>query len=128
MTPPSRASHSSKTSEAAASSDKHPFSSKVSAPLTQTQRRYLRGLCHDLKPVVMLGNKGVTEAVTRELELSIDHHELVKVKLSGGDRDERQQQLDALTGATGAELVQQIGHVVSLFRRNPDKPKLALPR
>lgn len=76
----------------------------------------------------MLGNKGVTESVTRELILTLDHHELVKVKLSGGDREQRQQQLDHLLEATGAELVQQIGHVVSLFRRNPENPQLALPR
>lgn len=116
MTPSSRASHPETGPETPV------------APLTQAQRRYLRGLCHDLKPVVMLGNKGVTEAVKTELGSTLDHHELVKVKLSGGDRDERQQQLDALLEATGAELVQQIGHVVSLFRRNIEKPRLALPR
>ncbi len=97
-------------------------------PLTPTQRRYLRGMCHHLKPLVMLGNKGITDGVIRELDLTLDHHELVKVKLSGGDRDERQQQLDRLLESTRAELVQQIGHVVSLFRRNPDQPQLALPR
>lgn len=116
MTPPSPASHPETT----------PVTARV--PLTQSQRRYLRGMCHDLKPVVMLGNKGVTDAVKTELGSTLDHHELVKVKLSGGDRDERQQQLDALLEATGAELVQQIGHVVGLFRRNADNPKLALPR
>lgn len=98
------------------------------APLTQSQRRYLRGVCHHHKPLVMLGNKGVTDGVVRELALTLDHHELVKVKLSGGDRDERQRQLEHLLEATGAELVQQIGHVVSLFRRNPENPQLALPR
>lgn len=97
------------------------------APLTATQRRYLRGLCHALKPLVMLGNKGLTDGVKAELDLTLTHHELVKIKLSGSDRDERQQQLDALLAATGAELVQQIGHVVSVFRRNPDQPRLALP-
>lgn len=96
-------------------------------PLTTTQRRYLRGLCHGLKPVLMLGNKGVTDNVMAELGRTLDDHELVKIKLSGGDRGERQQQLDALLETSGAELVQQIGHVASLFRRNPDKPGLALP-
>ena len=121
MTPPSRVSPSK-------SAPKTTPEAAVATPLTQTQRRYLRGLCHDLKPVVMLGNKGATDAVTAELEQAVDHHELVKVKLSGGDREERQQQLDALLEATGAELVQQIGHMVSLFRRNVAKPRLALPR
>jgi RNA-binding protein len=50
------------------------------------------------------------------------------VKLSGGDKEERQAQLDALLSGTGAEAVQQIGHVAVLFRRNADEPKIALPR
>lgn len=96
--------------------------------LTQSQRRYLRGLCHHLHPVILLGAKGVTEAVIEELRRALAHHELVKIKLSGGDRDERRQQIEALTGATGAELVQAIGHTASVFLRNEDEPRLALPR
>jgi len=50
------------------------------------------------------------------------------VKLSGGDKDERQAQIDVLAGGTQAEKIHQIGHVVVLFRRNADEPKIALPR
>jgi RNA-binding protein len=96
--------------------------------LSPTQRRYLRSLAHDLSPVILLGAKGATEAVTKELGLALEHHELVKVKLSGGDREERQQQIETLTAGTEAETVQQIGHVVVLFLRNTKDPKLALPR
>lgn len=96
--------------------------------LSPSQRRYLRSLAHDLKPVILLGAKGATEAVVKELDLALTHHELVKVKLSGGDKDERQEQIHFLAGGTGAENVQQIGHIVVLFRRNEDEPKLALPR
>jgi RNA-binding protein len=96
--------------------------------LSPSQRRYLRSLAHDLNPVILLGAKGATEAVLKELDLALSHHELVKVKLSGGDKDERQQQIDFFTAGTGAESVQQIGHIVVLFRRNEDEPKLALPR
>ncbi|TCV97351.1 RNA-binding protein [Luteibacter rhizovicinus] len=96
--------------------------------LSPTQRRYLRSLAHDLSPVILLGNKGATEAVAKELALALDHHELVKVKLSGGDREEREAQIGFLIDGTGAEAVQQIGHVVVLFRRNEQDPKLALPR
>ena len=96
--------------------------------LSPSQRRYLRSLAHDLKPVILLGAKGATEAVVKELDLALTHHELVKVKLSGGDKDERQEQIDVLAGGTGAENIQQIGHIVVLFRRNEDEPKLALPR
>ena len=96
--------------------------------LSPSQRRYLRSLAHDLSPVILLGAKGATDAVLKELDLALSHHELVKVKLSGGDKDERQQQIEFLSQGTRAESVQQIGHVVVLFRRNEDEPKLALPR
>ncbi len=96
--------------------------------LSPSQRRYLRSLAHDLHPVILLGAKGATDAVVKELDLALSHHELVKVKLSGGDKDERQQQIDVLSAGTQSESVQQIGHIVVLFRRNEDEPKLALPR
>ncbi|EIL87595.1 MULTISPECIES: ribosome assembly RNA-binding protein YhbY [Rhodanobacter] len=96
--------------------------------LSPSQRRYLRSLAHDLNPVILLGAKGATDAVLKELDGALSHHELVKVKLSGGDKAERDAQIDFLAGGTGAENVQQIGHVVVLFRRNEDEPKLALPR
>lgn len=96
--------------------------------LSPTQRRYLRSLAHDLSPVILLGAKGATEAVAKELGNALDQHELVKVKLSGGDKEERQAQIAFLTGETKAETVQEIGHVVVLFRRNEQDPKLALPR
>lgn len=96
--------------------------------LTASQRRYLRGLCHSLHPVILLGAKGVTDAVIKELGIALDHHELVKIKLSGSDKAGSQQQLHALLEATQAQLVQQIGHTASVFRRNQDEPRLALPR
>lgn len=96
--------------------------------LTSSQTRYLRSLAHDLSAVVLLGNKGATEAVVKELNQALDIHELVKVKLSGGDKDERQMQIDVLAQGTQAEQVHQIGHVVVFFRRNAEEPKIALPR
>ncbi|MEO6798941.1 MAG: ribosome assembly RNA-binding protein YhbY [Rhodanobacter sp.] len=96
--------------------------------LTFSQIRYLRSLAHDLSPVVLLGNKGATEAVVKELGQALDIHELVKVKLSGGDKDDRRAQIDVLTTGTQAQQIHQIGHVVVLFRRNTDEPKIALPR
>lgn len=96
--------------------------------LTQSQKRYLRGMCHHLKPLVMVGGKGVTPAVTDELDVALKAHELVKVKLAGSDKATRRDQLASLLAATGAETVQQIGHMAGLFRRNPESPRLALPR
>lgn len=96
-------------------------------PLSPSQKRYLRGLAHNLKPVILTGNKGVTPALIKELSNALDQHELVKVKL-GDDRDERRAQIAELGDVAKAELVQSIGRVACFYRRNEDKPKLALPR
>ena len=95
-------------------------------PLTNAQIRYLRGLAHKLKPVVHLGQKGVTPSVLAELDAALTVHELVKVKLAG-ERDEKKGLVAQLARESKAEVVQQIGHVVSLYRRNAEKPRLALP-
>lgn len=96
--------------------------------ITPSQRRYLRGLAHPLKPIVMLGGKGVTPSVLAELDHALDDHELIKVKLDGGDRDERALSLTQLLDVSHAEKVQTIGHVAVLYRRNEEQPKIALPR
>lgn len=111
-----------------------PFSALDSAirlnsmPLTPAQRRYLRGLAHPLKPVLMLGDKGVTPSVLAELDHALDDHELIKVKLFGEDRSKRKMSLTQLLEASGAERVQAIGHVAVLYRRNDEQPRIALPR
>jgi RNA-binding protein len=97
-------------------------------PLTSTQKRYLRGLAHTLKPVIMVGNKGISDALLAEFSIALDDHELVKVKLAGDDREERAAQVGKLGEAGHAELVQSIGKVACFYRRNADKPKLALPK
>jgi len=96
--------------------------------LTNTQIRYLRGLAHDLNPVILVGNKGITPALVKEFDAALDQHELVKVKIAGDDREARKQQIDDLAQQAGAEVVQRIGHVASYFRHNEDAPKIALPR
>ena len=94
--------------------------------LTNVQTRYLRGLAHKLKPVVYLGQKGVTPSVLAELDAALTVHELVKVKLAG-EREEKAGLVEQLAREAKAEVVQKIGHVVSLFRRNTEKPRVALP-
>lgn len=96
-------------------------------PLSPSQKRYLRGLAHSLKPVIMTGNKGVTPALIKEFSNALDQHELVKVKL-GDDRDERKAHIAELGEGAKAELVQSIGRVACFYRRNEEQPKLALPR
>jgi RNA-binding protein len=95
--------------------------------LKPTQKRYLRSQAHHLKPVLQSGNKGVTAAFVAEVGVALDQHELIKVKLAAGDREERKAMIDQLAADSGASVVQTIGHIVVLFRRNRDEPKIALP-
>jgi len=99
---------------------------KKNQALDKVTVKYLRSLAHALKPVVRLGQNGLTEAVTKELNIALDHHELVKVKLSASEREARDQQLTALCASVRAECVQQIGHTATLFRRNVKKPVIEL--
>lgn len=98
------------------------------APLTSNQKRYLRGLAHPLKPVILVGAKGVTEALLAELDLALDHHELVKVRIAAEDRDARDAGIAILLERSGAQLVQRVGNIACLFRRNPEAPQVPLPR
>lgn len=95
--------------------------------LTASQKRYLRGLTHDINPVVMVGDKGLTDNVMAEIELALDHHELVKVKLRS-DRDTRREWSQRIARECAAETVHEIGQVACFYRRNPEKPKIELPR
>lgn len=94
--------------------------------LSNRQLRYLRGLCHHLKPVVMVGDKGLSDNVKSEIEIALSHHELIKIKLKS-DRETRAQWADQIQEFYGAERIQSIGQVVSFFRRNPEKPVIELP-
>ncbi|HPF72962.1 MAG: ribosome assembly RNA-binding protein YhbY [Rhodanobacteraceae bacterium] len=96
--------------------------------LTNAQTRYLRGLAHSLKPVIMVGAKGITDNLLAELDGALTHHELVKVKFAVGDRDERDAAVKQLVDASKASLVQRIGNVACLYRRHPKKPQIILPK
>ncbi len=100
----------------------------MSSPLSNAQKRYLRGLAHDLKAIIQVGAKGVTPALVAELGLALEQHELIKVKVAAEDREARDELIVELVGQTGAELVNRIGHTAVLFRRSQDKPLVILPR
>lgn len=90
--------------------------------LDKHQKQRLRALAHDRKPVVIIGDKGLTESVLAELEAAITHHELVKVRVNASERDARDACIATMVERLGAELVQRIGHVATLFRRNAKRP------
>ena len=97
-------------------------------PLTSSQKRFLRGFAHDLKPVILVGQKGITPNLLAEFDGAIDHHELVKVKLADDDRETRAASIEAIRAHSGAELVQAIGKTATFFRRLPERSQFTLPK
>lgn len=95
--------------------------------LSESQKKHLRGLGHALKPVVTVGDAGLSDAVLNEFDSTIAHHELIKVKVRAGDRDERDAIIADLCKRGRAELVTRIGNVALVYRRNKEKPRVALP-
>ena len=100
----------------------------MSLALSNAQKRYLRGLAHDLKPVVLVGAKGVTPALLAELDQALEQHELLKVKVAAEDRETRDAWIEALVEPSRAALVGRIGHIAVLYRRRQDKPLVILPK
>ncbi|NNL19051.1 MAG: ribosome assembly RNA-binding protein YhbY [Boseongicola sp.] len=95
--------------------------------LTESQKKYLRGLAHQKKAVVMLGDKGLTDNVMKEIKTALAFHELIKIKVRVGDRNERDNLLEQITEAQECQLIQRVGNTATLFKRNTDKPKIQLP-
>ncbi|GHA24850.1 MULTISPECIES: ribosome assembly RNA-binding protein YhbY [Oceanisphaera] len=95
--------------------------------LTNKQRQYLKGMAHSLKPVVLLGQHGLTEGVLAEIDLALNFHELIKVKVAAEDREVKTLIMDAIVRETAAVKVQSIGHILTLYRASEEK-KISLPR
>jgi RNA-binding protein len=95
--------------------------------LTPAERRLLKAHAHKLHPVVMIGDKGLTEAVLRAIDENLKSHELIKVKVAGEDRTARDAVLARICEALDASPVQQIGKVLVLYRENPTPPPAPKP-
>ncbi len=96
--------------------------------LSNTQQRYLRGLSHSLRPIILVGGKGLTDNLIAELDGALEHHELIKVKISAEDRESRDEMVAELVLRSRAQLVQRVGHVATLYRRSQTHSQLTLPR
>ena len=96
--------------------------------LTNNQKKFLRSKGHSLKPVVMLGQHGLSEGVLAELESSLETHELLKIKVRGDDREDKQQIINEIVNISGAHLVQVIGNVMVIYRAFDKDPQIILPR
>jgi len=95
--------------------------------MTGKDRRYLRGLAHQMSPVVIIGQHGLSEAVVRQVDSALVDHELIKVRLGSECPVDRDEAATALTARTGAELAGAIGRVLILYRPHPERPRIVLP-
>ncbi|MGL5291163.1 MAG: ribosome assembly RNA-binding protein YhbY [Vibrionaceae bacterium] len=95
--------------------------------LTTKQKQFLKGLAHDLKPVVLMGANGLVEAVLAEIDQALTHHELIKVKIAAEDRDTKVLIANAIVRETKAQQVQIIGKTLVLYRPSEEQ-KIQLPR
>ncbi|WP_342631177.1 ribosome assembly RNA-binding protein YhbY [Marinobacter alkaliphilus] len=94
--------------------------------LSPEQRREYRAIAHNLKPVIIVGDKGLSEGLQDELERALNDHELLKIKVASTDREARQEAIQALCESSGAELVQTIGKIAVILRRaKKPNPKLS---
>ena len=93
--------------------------------LTEQQKKRLRGLGHKLKPVITVGAGGLSDPLLEEFERSIEHHELMKVKVNTANREERDTAIRALCEYSGAQLIQRVGNVGLLFRLKNKNSKFA---
>ena len=99
----------------------------INKPLTKNAQKFLRGIAHDTKPVVTIADKGITDNILLEIEVCLDQHELIKIKIRT-DRETRQQYIAELLKESGAQMVQSIGQTLTIFRANPKKPVFELPK
>ncbi len=94
--------------------------------LSNEQKKAYRSIGHTLNPVVTVAGQGLSAGVMEETNRALNDHELIKVKVSVGDRDVRDAVIAELLQSTGAELVQRIGNIALILRRNPKaKPSLS---
>ncbi len=88
-------------------------------PSNSKELRQLRALAHPLRPVVTVAGNGLSASVLQEVDRALSDHELIKVKIAVGDRLQRESVVAALCEQAGAQLVQRIGNIATLIRRNP---------
>lgn len=95
--------------------------------LNPIQIRFLRAQGHHLKPVVLIGDKGLSEAVLKEIAVAVKAHELIKIKVMNDERSEREVMLDTICALTGAAPIQHIGKTLLIYKQAA-QAKLVLPR
>ncbi|MDQ6964876.1 MAG: ribosome assembly RNA-binding protein YhbY [Mariprofundales bacterium] len=88
--------------------------------LDSKQRKRLKAEAHHLKPVIRIGQGGLSDGVVQETDRTLDHHPLIKVHIHNGDRAERARLAQSLADAVAADLVHSIGKVTILYREQSE--------
>jgi RNA-binding protein len=99
----------------------------VSMALTEPQKKHLRRLGHALHPIVLIGQRGLTESVAAEMRRALDDHELVKIRARVDTRDNRDAIFAELSRQTASEFVYRIGNVGLFYKQNNKLQKILLP-
>jgi RNA-binding protein len=97
--------------------------------LKGSQRQHLRGVAHSYKSLVQIGKEGLSESVIRAIDIALDAHELIKVKIAA-ERDKREDFVPIIEARLSCECVGMVGRVAILYREHPDpeKRKIAVPK
>jgi len=88
--------------------------------LSAAEKKSLKARAHKLEPVVMIGTKGITDEVVKEVALALKAHELIKVRAAGLERDQREDAFKEICRRTGAEAIQSVGKVFVIYRKNDE--------
>jgi RNA-binding protein len=85
--------------------------------LSQTERKMLKQAAHHLKPVILTGGKGLTEAVHKEITRALFDHELIKIKINAEEREDRKAMIEEIAAQHEAEVIQQVGHTATFYKK-----------
>lgn len=91
--------------------------------LDKKYKKQLKALCHNLKPTIIVGTNGVNKALMQELILTLNHHELIKIKINLDAREQRALAIEEILTQSGAQKIQQIGKMLCIFKKRQLEPK-----
>jgi RNA-binding protein len=94
----------------------------IMKPLSPAERKLLKARAHALKPVVTVGNEGLSAPVLKEIEISLKAHDLIKIRVTGDDRNARLALLGEICNRSGASPVQHIGKILVVYRESQEGP------
>jgi len=96
--------------------------------LNETQKKYLRGKGHLLKPIITISSQGLSQTLIDEYESTITHHELIKIRIRNHDKESKNMIFNQLCEKTSAQLVGKIGNIALVYRLNKENQKIKLPK